>query len=71
MNCCTAWPAPFGSRKPASYPSKAGANGRCAAKLRGPLFVWDQQILGPASGNAGRLGFLLDSLRPEDQAGVW
>jgi deoxyribodipyrimidine photo-lyase len=36
-----------------------------------PLFVWDQQILGPASGNAGRLGFLLDSLRPEDQAGVW
>jgi deoxyribodipyrimidine photo-lyase len=31
-----------------------------------PLFVWDQQILGPAGGNAGRLGFLLDSLRDLD-----
>jgi deoxyribodipyrimidine photo-lyase len=31
-----------------------------------PLFVWDQQILGPASGNASRLGFLLDSLRDLD-----
>lgn len=27
-----------------------------------PLFVWDQQILGLAGGNASRLGFLLDSL---------
>jgi len=31
-----------------------------------PLFAWDQQILGPASGNASRLGFLLDSLRDLD-----
>ena len=31
-----------------------------------PLFVWDQQILGPAAGNAGRLGFLLDSLHDLD-----
>ena len=31
-----------------------------------PLFVWDQQILGPAGGNASRLGFLLDSLRDLD-----
>ena len=31
-----------------------------------PLFVWDQQILGPAAGNASRLGFLLDSLRDLD-----
>jgi deoxyribodipyrimidine photolyase len=31
-----------------------------------PLFVWDQQILGAAGGNASRLGFLLDSLRALD-----
>ena len=31
-----------------------------------PLFVWDQQILGPAGANATRLGFLLDSLRDLD-----
>lgn len=31
-----------------------------------PLFVWDQQILAPAAGNVGRLGFLLDSLRDLD-----
>ena len=31
-----------------------------------PLFVWDQQILGAAGGNASRLGFLLDSLRDLD-----
>jgi deoxyribodipyrimidine photo-lyase len=31
-----------------------------------PLFVWDQQILGQVSGNASRLGFLLDSLRDLD-----
>ena len=31
-----------------------------------PLFVWDPHILGPAGGNASRLGFLLDSLRDLD-----